>query len=597
MAGNITKSVAVRLTLSGTQEVKAGLEDVKAEIDDVKAKSPTIRINADAKNWQDDYAKALAEAKELGATEVKIKITGDTSGLKKDMAEASAMLAESGLAGKISGSASTGNDVEKMSLLKTLIGKGGLGNSWGALFGGGSAAASEGGDSGIMSMLASPVGIGALGVGAFAASPVIGSLLGGGIGFAGAAGAYALGSSANTQMQALTTQMDSLNKAMAKRNANGTLSMTPGSAAWNADIAQYNKDFLAQQKLQAKDGGVISVYNGVQGIKTAGESVLTGAIENGGANSFASGIGKILSSVGPFIKTLGPDLTKMFQASLPFVKMFVTALEDFASHAIPALTSVMEHLKPYMPMMQRFFDSIGIAIGGVIRAIGWMSGVFLTTLRLIGDLVTAWATRVGQNINSISNFIGRMVHDVAALWDEFGHDMANWAQNVENWITRAVDWFLLLPSRIMGALRGAGSWLIGIGENIIEGLIHGIENAVGGLLSTISRIAGDVSGAFKSVLGIFSPSRVFAEHGLNIVQGLAQGIEGNAHLATSAVSKLASGVATGASVKIAGAGGASGGTTINFNGIVTDPDATARKIQQMLLTLKRHNGNRSLNLS
>jgi SLT domain-containing protein len=45
--------------------------------------------------------------------------------------------------------------------------------------------------------------------------------------------------------------------------------------------------------------------------------------------------------------------------------------------------------------------------------------------------------------------------------------------------------------------------------------------------------------------------------------------------------------------------GASGGGhtyNINFNGVVTDPDATAMKVQQMLRNLKVHRGNQPLGL-
>jgi hypothetical protein len=70
--------------------------------------------------------------------------------------------------------------------------------------------------------------------------------------------------------------------------------------------------------------------------------------------------------------------------------------------------------------------------------------------------------------------------------------------------------------------------------------------------------------AIKQLLGIASPSKVFAEMGANMVMGMAQGMTG----ATGAVLDAASGVANGAisaasgsaSLALSASGGASGGT-------------------------------------
>jgi hypothetical protein len=76
-----------------------------------------------------------------------------------------------------------------------------------------------------------------------------------------------------------------------------------------------------------------------------------------------------------------------------------------------------------------------------------------------------------------------------------------------------------------------------------------------------------------------------------IVEGLRLGIEDYAPGAVGAADRLASMVSAGAA-GAGGHGGGGGGTVVNvnFNGVVGDPQAVARQIQQLLLTLSRSKG-------
>lgn len=62
------------------------------------------------------------------------------------------------------------------------------------------------------------------------------------------------------------------------------------------------------------------------------------------------------------------------------------------------------------------------------------------------------------------------------------------------------------------------------GGNMIQGLIDGITGMIPNVKEKISALGESVSGWFKGVLGINSPSRVFAEHGGDVMGGLQQGL-------------------------------------------------------------------------
>lgn len=124
------------------------------------------------------------------------------------------------------------------------------------------------------------------------------------------------------------------------------------------------------------------------------------------------------------------------------------------------------------------------------------------------------------------------------------------------------NWFSKLPSLLLGYVKDFGHLLMSAGSALISGLMNGITGEAGRLWSQVEGIAGKVSSVFKSALSIFSPSRVFADHGKNIVLGLVAGISGNAHLAELSVSNLAQKAINASTGKFPGSGSTSGNSNV-----------------------------------
>ena len=89
------------------------------------------------------------------------------------------------------------------------------------------------------------------------------------------------------------------------------------------------------------------------------------------------------------------------------------------------------------------------------------------------------------------------------------------------------------------ALKSLGKQAEQDGKNIPDGVSRGINGNQNGVLGVVGNFALAISNKFKKMLGISSPSKVFAGFGAWIDKGLVKGIDNNSDLVARSVSDLA----------------------------------------------------------
>lgn len=177
-----------------------------------------------------------------------------------------------------------------------------------------------------------------------------------------------------------------------------------------------------------------------------------------------------------------------------------------------------------------------------------------------GDIRKAWDT---------------IRHDAAALGDDVLHDVESLWHNVtsatSSGASQTAGFFQKLPGQVLGFLKSLPGDMLSIGENIITGLYNGIVKQFNAVIGEVKNLAHDISSAFTNPLSIFSPSRVFFEHGANIVRGAINGIKAYAPQLTAAVRGLGTGAGAQGlgSAYAAGAVGPGGGSTTHVTVPVT----------------------------
>ncbi len=95
------------------------------------------------------------------------------------------------------------------------------------------------------------------------------------------------------------------------------------------------------------------------------------------------------------------------------------------------------------------------------------------------------------------------------------------AQNIPQIVTSVLNMMAIIVQTIWDALPD----IIEVGKNIVRGLWEGIKAMASWIGEKVSGFVGGLVDGVKGVLGIHSPSRVFAGIGQNMALGLGQGFE------------------------------------------------------------------------
>lgn len=118
----------------------------------------------------------------------------------------------------------------------------------------------------------------------------------------------------------------------------------------------------------------------------------------------------------------------------------------------------------------------------------------------------------------------------------------------------------------MGFVLGWTKPFLNIGANIIDGIWNGIKSRATQLFNFVKGIGKGIALAFKNVLGIASPSKVFMDYGVNITQGAQKGIEKGVPSLVGASNKMGKSVTPNS---VGGSRSSGGGITVNFSPVIS----------------------------
>jgi hypothetical protein len=140
------------------------------------------------------------------------------------------------------------------------------------------------------------------------------------------------------------------------------------------------------------------------------------------------------------------------------------------------------------------------------------------------SLIHGLIEQTKQNIADLKETLGTIRKAFDQKVKDIEESAANAGRAAAEWVNGVLDKFRKKRDEFFNA-----------GKNLIQGFIDGIKNLKEQAISSVTSIATSAVDKFKSLLGIHSPSTVFAEIGGYIDQGLANGITSAISYVTTAM--------------------------------------------------------------
>jgi phage-related protein len=245
-------------------------------------------------------------------------------------------------------------------------------------------------------------------------------------------------------------------------------------------------------------------------------------------------IGLIVGAIGLLLAT-SPELRAMLgnflQTALKALAPLWKTIQEAMKPVIAAIGQLVRTVLP--PLIKAFATILPPIIQVLTNVIKAMVPVIAVVIKIAAQLILI----VIKIATTIASVVGTVLTFAAKL-----------AAGMAKWIGGVISWFAKLASKILTALGNAGSWLVNIGKQIVDGLLQGLKNAWTNVTSWLGNVAGGLVDKVKDVLGIQSPSTVFAGIGRNIGQGLEMGLRGTSDLVGAAARSLAETASVSASV-------------------------------------------------
>lgn len=240
----------------------------------------------------------------------------------------------------------------------------------------------------------------------------------------------------------------------------------------------------------------------------------------------------------------GGTLTLMLAGILGPLAMIKYSLSVLSIKSLPFMGGALSKLGGALKWIIGGLRALSLAL--LTTPIGWMI-LGITALATAGyllikhwDTVKAWmagfwqsiTSLTGEGIAAIKGYFNGLPEPIKAvlsgIWDTM-KTVFSWSPIgvIVNNFDDIVSFFTGLPAKFSS-----------LGEMTMDGLVKGITGKLAEVKETITNAASDAIGWFKDVLGIASPSKVFAVMGDQTMQGLTVGINRSQQEPLSEINKL-----------------------------------------------------------
>lgn len=255
---------------------------------------------------------------------------------------------------------------------------------------------------------------------------------------------------------------------------------------------------------------------------------LTTAFEDEGIDGFSRVAGNLIASLSAQLVSYAPQA---IPAALAFIGALVTGLllatPDLTGTAIELVGALLLGIADQLPGIMTAAMSALLGIVGKITSPESITLLIQAAMQLMLALARGLIAAIPQLIDAVPGIITNLVESFYAMLPEIigvGIEiviaLASGLVSNSGHIIAAVP--RLVETIVRGFLAAVKSYW-DIGKSIVDGIRQGIVEQWQRLKSDVSNLFTGLVSWIKNLLGIHSPSRVFADIGQNMAAGIGDG--------------------------------------------------------------------------
>lgn len=251
--------------------------------------------------------------------------------------------------------------------------------------------------------------------------------------------------------------------------------------------------------------------------------------------------GELIDSILNGLRNTLPKLAPIAAEIVPLiVKTIIGYRSTLLDSGIKIILAVVDGLAKEMPsIVKEMTDGMSKLIDTIISSLP----KFLDSAgKILESLCKGIVENLPKAVDAITQIINGMVDWIVdhldLIIDTAIKIIAALAQGLINAIPNLVSKLPQIVTSIVNGIGAAVPKVFEIGVNIIKGVWEGIKSVGDWLGQQISGFFGGIIDGAKKMLGIHSPSRVFAGIGENIGLGLAEGLRGSAGVVQAAMDDI-----------------------------------------------------------
>ena len=313
-------------------------------------------------------------------------------------------------------------------------------------------------------------------------------------------------------------------------NLAGSISNADGACKDMADTMSNNLE-----------GDMTSLGSAMEGLKIKISDALTPALRDvaqgatGLVNKMSGAWDAIVAKTQDFVakhQDAFTALANFFGPIFETIKSVISTawdyIKDIFSNAVDVIGGIID---VFAGLLTGDFDMMGEGLKTIVSSL-WdiIKDIFANATNVVVSVVSGF-------VSEIKSWFSNLVSGALNKVSELVHSIPSKFRAIKDGAVNAIRG---LPSAIGGVFSDIASRAWDWGSSILDGVVSGIKSKVSAVVDSISSVAGAIKDKFTGLLGIHSPSRVFAEYGDWIDQGLAIGIKDSLNQVDKATQDLVS---------------------------------------------------------